>query len=73
MTLEELMKHVLLNDDGNQTCKEGDRARWFPCMKCNKTIVAKELFENQNVICPFCKNKFKVRLFKNGRIDVSVR
>lgn len=64
---------VFLDDEGNKTCKDGDLVHWFTCMECNEHVIAKEVYKNQNVVCPFCKNKFKVRIYKNGRIDISIR
>lgn len=64
---------VFLDDKGNMTCKDGDLVHWFHCMSCNEYVIAKEIYENQNVVCPFCKNKFKVRIYKNGRINVAIR
>ena len=55
------------------TAKDGDLVRWFRCMNCNEYVIAKEVYINQNVVCPHCKNKFKVRLFKNGKVNISIR
>lgn len=67
------IERVFLNDEGERTCKDGELVRWFNCMSCNEYVIAKEEYKNQNVVCPFCKDKFKIRLFKNRRIDISVR
>lgn len=66
-------ERVFLDDEGDMTCKDGDLAHWFHCMSCNEYVIAKEIYKNQNVVCPFCKNKFKVRIFKNGKINVAIR
>ena len=64
---------IFLNDDGNKTCKEGDLAHLINCMSCREYVIIKSIYENQNVVCPFCKNKFKIRIYKNGRVDVAIR
>lgn len=64
---------VFLDDEGNKTCKDGELVHWFACMKCNEHVIAKEIYKIQNVVCPFCKNKFKIRIYKNGRIDIAIR
>ena len=66
-------ERVFLNDNGEITAKDGDLVRWFRCMNCNEYVIAKEVYIKQNVVCPHCKNKFKVRLFKNGKVNISIR
>lgn len=66
-------ERVFLNDNGEMTAKDGDLVRWFRCMECDKYVIAKEVYIKQNVVCPHCKNKFKVRLLKNGNVNISIR
>lgn len=66
-------ERVFLDDNGEMTAKDGDLVRWFSCMNCDEYVIAKEIYTNQNVVCPFCKNKFKVRLFKNGKVNIAIR
>ncbi|WP_434303899.1 hypothetical protein [Clostridium botulinum] len=66
-------QRVLLDDNGEMTTKDGDLVRWFTCMQCNEYVIAKEIYENQNVVCPHCNRKFKVRLYKNNTIRIAVR
>lgn len=66
-------ERVFLDDNGETTAKDGELVRWFNCMNCNEYVIAKEVYVNQNVVCPHCKNKFKVRLYKNGKVNVSIR
>ena len=67
------LERVFLDDDGNYTAKDGDLARWFRCLSCDEKVISKIEFKTVNVVCPHCKGKFKVRHFKNGRCDVSIR
>lgn len=68
------IERVLLNDEGERTCcKDGELVRWFKCMSCGEYVIAKEEYKMQNVVCPFCKNKFKVRIYKNNNITLRVR
>lgn len=64
---------VLLDDEGNATAKDGEIVRWFKCMNCDEYVAAKEVYKNQEVVCPHCKGKFKVRIFKNNSIRIAIR
>lgn len=66
-------QRVFLDDNGEMTAKDGELVRWFTCMKCDEYVIAKEVYVNQNVVCPHCKNKFKIRIFKNGKVTMSIR
>lgn len=70
MKMEE---RVLLDDNGNMTAKDGELVEHIRCFKCDKTVLVKVVYKNQNVVCPFCKGKFKIRLFKNNTIRMSAR
>ena len=64
---------VLLDDEGNMTAKDGDLVYRIKCIKCNEYVYAKEIFKNQNVVCPHCSGKFKIRFYKNGNVRISIR
>lgn len=66
-------ERVLLDDEGNMTAEDGDLIQWFTCMGCNETVIAKVIYKTQNVVCPHCKKKMKVRFYKNNSVRVSVR
>lgn len=70
MKMEEL---VLLNDNGEMTAQDGEEVIYTKCFHCNKIILAKNIYKKQDVVCPFCKGKFNLRLYKNGRIDMKIR
>ena len=70
MKMEEL---VLLNDDGEMTAQDGELVRHTRCFHCDKTVLVKEIFKKQDVVCPFCKGKFSIRLYKNGRVTMKIR
>lgn len=66
-------ERVLLDDEGNMTAKDGDLVHCIKCIKCNEYVYAKEIFKNQNVVCPHCGGKIKIRFYKNGNVRVSIR
>lgn len=67
------IERVFLDDENNKTCKDGELVHWLKCMNCEQHVIAKEIYKIQNVVCPFCKDKFKLRIYKNGRIDIEIR
>ena len=70
----EQIERVLLNDEGERTVvKDGELVRWFRCIGCGEYVIAKEEYKIQNVVCPFCKKKFKVRIYKNNTITLKER
>ena len=64
---------VLLDDNGEVTAKDGDLGCFFRCLRCGQIVFAKEVYSTQNLVCPHCTSKLKVRFFKNGSIRVSIR
>lgn len=66
-------ERILLDDEGNAIAKDGDLVYWFRCINCDESIATKVVYTTQNVVCPHCKKKFKVRLYKKGTIRISVR
>lgn len=67
------LERVFLDDKGNPTAKDGDKVFWFKCLSCSEQVISKVEFKIANVVCPHCKNKFKIRHYKNGRCSVTVR
>lgn len=67
------LERVLLNDEGDYTAKDGDKVFWFRCLSCNEYVISKIEFKMANVVCPHCKNKFKIRHYKNGHVSIAVR
>ena len=66
-------ERVLLDDKGYMTAKDGDLCHYVKCFKCGEYVLAKEVYKNQNVVCPHCKGKFKIRFYKNGNVRMSIR
>ena len=66
-------ERVLLDDEGNMTAKDGDLVHCIKCIKCNEYVYAKEIFKIQNVVCPHCGGKLKIRFYKNGNVRISIR
>lgn len=47
------------------------KVRLSDCLYCNAHYYIIEEFKSKIVTCPFCKEKSKVRSFKNGNLRIS--
>lgn len=73
MISQSVLKNICLED--RATAKEDDVAvvvRCFNRMCVEKTIYVTREYKSKDVTCPHCNAKYKVRCFKNGKINMRV-
>lgn len=69
--LEMAIRSLMSDNEKSMFTLDSDLAcAWCLQEQCRENFFVIKEYKTKEVICPFCKEKLKVRCFKNGRIDV---